>query len=211
MPESNPENCPKPKQGPKPGQVDKENSETLKAKNKPRSAEKAPAKSERLLKFEERLKDTTWHVSNVDTAPSLRPATPSETARYRDLSDKAAAAKGIIRTYDEKGVLQKTEVVDTSDHKVGLELGEAEFVKTLPVEVKQYMRSLGLSGPYISINNILVADDGSADLSKIRLRATDTDYGIGSYTADLEKTCQLILKKEGGLTPKALASMEKTD
>lgn len=201
MPE-NSERCPKRTEA-----VEKPVENKLK---KPRLAEKLP-KSERLTNLEDRLKGTAWRIENVDTKPTYRPATDLERTKYANLSDKKAEAKGIIRRYDEQGVLYATEILETTDHKVTLELGGETFVSGLPKDVKDYMKSVDkTNGPYMRLSNILVADDGSVDPGGLELRVTDRDYPLTSYTPDLERACKKVIADEHGLTSKTFARLEKT-
>lgn len=181
-----------------------------KSKNKPQQQVEKFPKSERLQNLEGRLKETAWRIVGVDTNPTYRPASPSEKTKYANLSDKAAEAKGVIRRYDEQGALFATEILETTDHKVTLELGGKTFIDGLPKATRDYMKSVGkANGPYIRLSNILVAADGSVDPTAIKIRVTDKDYSLTSYVDDLEQACKGIISEEHGLTPKAFTEMEK--
>lgn len=210
----NPEKCPVPSQN----ENDKEGkaakspqkaNEKLGPKQSPKKAPEAPlVKSERQKKLEERLKGTAWRVKNIDTAPTYRTALDIERKAYDSLSDSAAEKKGLRRIYNEKGELIRAEIAETLDHKMTIELGGEFFTKKLPIEVRQYMKSLGFSGPHITVSNIFVAEDGSLDLKKMVLRVSDRDHS--KATKELEDTCRQIIQREDGmLTPKALRYMEK--
>lgn len=184
--------------------------EAMQPKNKPQKApEKLPPKSERLQKFEERLKGTAWKVAKVDATPTYRLATEIEKKAYANLSDVAAEKKGLKRTYNEKGGLIATEIAETTDHKVTLELGGKEFNAKLPIEVRQYMKSLGFTGPHITFSNVLIDADGAADIVNMNLHVSDRDHGV-SAVKDLEESCKKAIRFENVmLTPKALQNMEK--
>lgn len=226
--------CPQPPEASSTESKEKPPKESLVQKNKPRKPEekevkpeKVPEKYPRQQELEKRFKGTAWKVTDINTVPVYRPITLVEKIKYADLSDAAAAAKGIVRKYDEKGKLVTTEIVENDDHEMTLELGGDELKKKLPKEVKDFMKAVDIqSGPYVNIHGVRVAADGSADLSKVRIRATDRDYPVESYiykqekyavtreptlayTQDLEDRCRKILAEEG-LTQASLAKMEKT-